>query len=66
MGDPLLASAIYSGAPPDRRREAHRRLSKVVPNVEERGLSWPGRWTELGVNPRRGNRFRCPPTCAGY
>ena len=33
---PLLASAIYSGAPPDRRREAHRRLSKVVPNVEER------------------------------
>jgi len=33
---PLLASAIYSRAPPDRRREAHRRLSKVVPNVEER------------------------------
>ena len=33
---PLLASAIYSGAPPDRRREAHRRLSQVVPNVEER------------------------------
>ena len=33
---PLLASAIYSGAPPDRRREAHRRLSGVVPNVEER------------------------------
>jgi len=33
---PLLSSAIYSGAPPDRRREAHRRLSQVVPNVEER------------------------------
>ena len=33
---PLLASAIYAGAPPDRRREAHRRLSKAVPNVEER------------------------------
>ena len=33
---PLLASAIYSGAPPDRRREAHHRLSQVVPNVEER------------------------------
>lgn len=33
---PLLASAIYSGAPPARRREAHHRLSQVVPNVEER------------------------------
>ncbi|MGA3154531.1 MAG: ATP-binding protein [Streptosporangiaceae bacterium] len=33
---PLLASAIYSGGSPDRRREAHHRLSKVVPNVEER------------------------------
>ena len=33
---PLLASAIYSGAPPDRRREAHRLLGQVAPNVEER------------------------------
>ena len=33
---PLLASAIYSGAPPDRRREAHRRLGKIAPSAEER------------------------------
>ena len=33
---PLLASAIYSRAPPDRRREAHRRLGKIAPSAEER------------------------------
>ena len=33
---PLLASAIYSGAPPDRRREAHRRLGKTASSAEER------------------------------
>ena len=33
---PLLASAIYSEAPPDRRREAHRRLGKIASNAEER------------------------------
>jgi len=33
---PLLASAIYSGAAPDRRRAAHRRLGMIAPNVEER------------------------------
>jgi DNA-binding CsgD family transcriptional regulator len=33
---PLLASAIYSGAPPDRRRDAHRRLGKIAPSAEER------------------------------
>jgi DNA-binding CsgD family transcriptional regulator len=32
---PLFASAIYSGAAPWRRREAHRRLSVIVPNAEE-------------------------------
>jgi DNA-binding CsgD family transcriptional regulator len=33
---PLFASAIYSGAPPGRRREVHRRLGEIAPNVEER------------------------------
>jgi len=33
---PLLASAIYSGAAPGRRREAHRRLSVITENAEER------------------------------
>ena len=33
---PLLASAIYSGAAPWRRREAHRKLSLITPNAEER------------------------------
>ena len=33
---PLFASAIYSGAAPGRRREAHRRLGNVAANVEER------------------------------
>jgi DNA-binding CsgD family transcriptional regulator len=33
---PLLASAIYSGAPPGRRREVHRRLGEIAPNLEER------------------------------
>jgi len=43
---PLLASAIYSGAAPWRRRAAHRRLSLVAPSPEERArhqaLSVPG------------------------
>src|SRR5262249_53165044 len=33
---PLSASAIYSGAPPGRRREVHRRLGELAPTVEER------------------------------
>jgi DNA-binding CsgD family transcriptional regulator len=33
---PLFASAIYSGAAPWRRREAHRELSVVAPSAEER------------------------------
>jgi DNA-binding CsgD family transcriptional regulator len=33
---PLFASAIYSGAEPGRRREAHRRLGDVAANAEER------------------------------
>jgi DNA-binding CsgD family transcriptional regulator len=33
---PLLASAIYSGVAPSRRRQAHRKLSLITPNVEER------------------------------
>ena len=33
---PLLASAVYSGAAPARRREAHRRLSGIAPSAEER------------------------------
>ena len=33
---PLLASAIYSGALPAQRREAHRRLATIAPSVEER------------------------------
>jgi DNA-binding CsgD family transcriptional regulator len=33
---PLFASAIYSGAAPSRRREAHARLGSVADNVEER------------------------------
>jgi DNA-binding CsgD family transcriptional regulator len=33
---PLFASAIYSGAAPGRRREVHRRLGEIAPNVEER------------------------------
>ena len=33
---PLFASAIYSGAPAGRRREVHRRLGGIAPNVEER------------------------------
>ena len=33
---PLLASVIYSQAPAERRREIHRSLAKVVPEVEER------------------------------
>jgi len=33
---PLFASTVYSGAPPERRRQAHRRLGEVVPNIEER------------------------------
>jgi DNA-binding CsgD family transcriptional regulator len=33
---PLLASAIYSGVAPRRRREAHRKLSLIAPNAEER------------------------------
>ena len=33
---PLFASAIYSAAPPGRRREVHRRLGEIAPNVEER------------------------------
>src|SRR5262249_8223432 len=33
---PLLASAIYSGAPPGRRREVHRRLGEIAPTAEER------------------------------
>ena len=33
---PLFASAIYSSARPERRREVHRRLGEIAPNVEER------------------------------
>jgi len=33
---PLLASAIYSAVAPRRRREAHRKLSLIAPNREER------------------------------
>ena len=33
---PLLASAIYSGVAPWRRREAHRKLGLITPNAEER------------------------------
>jgi hypothetical protein len=33
---PLFASVIYSGAPPGRRREVHRRLGEIAPTVEER------------------------------
>ena len=33
---PLLASAIYSGVAPWRRRQAHRKLSLIAPNAEER------------------------------
>jgi DNA-binding CsgD family transcriptional regulator len=33
---PLLASTVYSGAAPGRRREAHRRLSGIAPSAEER------------------------------
>jgi DNA-binding CsgD family transcriptional regulator len=33
---PLLASAIYSSAPPGRRREVHRRLGQIAPTAEER------------------------------
>src|SRR5215468_444342 len=33
---PLFASAVYSGAPPGRRREVHRRLGELAPTVEER------------------------------
>jgi len=33
---PLFASAIYSGAPPGRRREVHRRLGEIAANLEER------------------------------
>jgi DNA-binding CsgD family transcriptional regulator len=33
---PLFASAIYSAAPPGRRREVHRRLGEIAPTVEER------------------------------
>ena len=33
---PLLASAIYSGAAPSRRRQAHRKLSLITSNAEER------------------------------
>src|SRR5262249_26832621 len=32
----LFASAIYSGTPPRRRREVHRRLGEIAPTVEER------------------------------
>jgi DNA-binding CsgD family transcriptional regulator len=32
----MLASAVYSGAPPARRREVHWRLGEIAPNVEER------------------------------
>ena len=33
---PLLASAIYSGVAPWRRRQAHGKLSLIAPNAEER------------------------------
>jgi DNA-binding CsgD family transcriptional regulator len=33
---PLFASAIYSGASAGRRREVHRRLGEIAPNLEER------------------------------
>jgi AAA ATPase domain len=33
---PLLASAIYSGVAPWRRREAHHKLSLIAPHAEER------------------------------
>jgi DNA-binding CsgD family transcriptional regulator len=33
---PLLAAAIYSGALPDQRRGAHRRLARIAPSLEER------------------------------
>jgi len=33
---PLFASAIYSSAPPERRRQVHRRLGEISPNFEER------------------------------
>jgi hypothetical protein len=33
---PLFASAIYSGAPPGRRRDVHRRLGEITPDAEER------------------------------
>src|SRR5215471_8423192 len=33
---PLFASAIYSGAPPGQRRQVHRLLGQIAPNVEER------------------------------
>ena len=33
---PLFASAVYSSAPLDRRRETHRALADVVRNIEER------------------------------
>jgi DNA-binding CsgD family transcriptional regulator len=33
---PLFASAIYSGAAPWQRRDAHRKLSQIAPSAEER------------------------------
>jgi DNA-binding CsgD family transcriptional regulator len=33
---PMLAAAIYSGALPDQRRGAHRRLATIAPGLEER------------------------------
>jgi len=35
---PMLASTVYSLAPPGRRREVHRRLAEVLDDAEERAL----------------------------
>ena len=45
---PLFASAVYSSAPLDRRRETHRALADVVRNTEERA-----RHLALGCQPSR-------------
>jgi len=69
---PLLSSTVYSQAPPEGRREVHRRLATVLADAEERarhlGLAADGPDPEIAValeNGARVARVRGSPEAAG-